>query len=109
MWDRDRWGGRFLWAPGASLAIGGRNTSGESTYLTGVFDVGVRWYVLRVIGLSLTPVRIEGGPKIHGEERLDQGPMRFGDVAGVLVRSHTLFYAPRLPYGTVSKKDHPAS
>ena len=74
MWDRDRWGGRFLWAPGASLAIGGRNTSGESTYLTGVFAVGLRWYVLRVIGLSLTPVRIEGGPKIHGKEELDSSP-----------------------------------
>ena len=71
MWDRDRWGGRFAWAPGTSLAIGERNTSGESSYLTGVFALGVRWYVLRVIGLSLTPVRIEGGPKIHGKEELD--------------------------------------
>ncbi|HEX7253015.1 MAG TPA: hypothetical protein VF376_09060, partial [Thermoanaerobaculia bacterium] len=71
MWDRDRWGGRFAWAPAASLAIGERNTSGESSYLTGVFALGVRWYVLRVIGLSLTPVRIEGGPKIHGKDEPD--------------------------------------
>src|SRR5215471_5794548 len=71
MWDRDRWGGRFEWAPGTGLAIGARNTSGESTYLTGTFNLGLRWYVLRVIGLSLTPVRIEGGPKIHGKDELD--------------------------------------
>jgi hypothetical protein len=71
MWDRDRWGGRFSWAPSTGLAIGERNTSGESSYLTGVFALGVRWYVLRVIGLSLTPVRIEGGPKTHGKDELD--------------------------------------
>jgi hypothetical protein len=71
MWDRDRWGGRFLWVPSASLAIGERITSGESSYLTGVFALGFRWYVLRVIGLSLTPVRIEGGPKTHGKDELD--------------------------------------
>src|SRR5262249_49088805 len=39
LWDRDRWGGRFLWAPGASLAIGTRATTAESRYLTGVFGL----------------------------------------------------------------------
>ena len=73
-WDRDRWGGRFLWAPGASLSIGARSTSGESSYLTGAFGIGLRWYCLRVLGLSLTPVRIEGGPKIRGKEELDPSP-----------------------------------
>jgi hypothetical protein len=74
MWDRDRWDGRFVWAPGVSLAIGARRTSGESTYLTGVFGMGVRWYVLGPLGLSLTPVRIEGGPKIRGEPEEDLSP-----------------------------------
>ncbi|HEY4228880.1 MAG TPA: hypothetical protein VGO79_01845 [Thermoanaerobaculia bacterium] len=80
MWDRDRWGGRFVWAPGASVAIGARRTSGESAYLTGVFDASLRWYALRVLGLSLTPVRLEGGPKIRGDDQLDPSP----DVHGPL-------------------------
>ena len=74
LWDRDRWGGRFLWAPGGSLSIGARTTSGESGYLTGIFSLGLRWYLLRVIGFSLTPVRIEGGPKIRGKTELDPSP-----------------------------------
>jgi hypothetical protein len=71
MWDRDRWGGRFAWAPGASLSIGARRTSGESTYLTGEAGLALRWYLIRVLGLSVTPVRVEGGPKIRGDEELD--------------------------------------
>ena len=74
LWDRDRWGGRFVWAPGGSLSIGARRTSGESAYLTGIFALDLRWYVLRVLGLSLTPVRIEGGPKIRGKDELDTSP-----------------------------------
>ena len=74
LWDRDRWGGRFAWAPGASLAIGARATSGESAYITGAFGVDLRWYALGVLGLSLTPVRIEGGPKIRGGSELDTSP-----------------------------------
>ena len=74
LWDRDRWGGRFLWAPGASLSVAARRTSGESAYLTGVFGVEARWYPLRVLGLSVTPVRVEGGPKIRGDEELDTSP-----------------------------------
>ena len=71
LWDRDRSGGRFLWAPGGALAIGARRTSGESAYLTGVLAIQMRWYALRVLGLSLTPVRLEGGPKIHGSDEFD--------------------------------------
>jgi hypothetical protein len=78
MWDRDRWEGRFAWAPALSLAIAVRRTSGESTYLTGVFGAGLRWYALGPLGLSVTPVRIEGGPKIRGQEELDPSP----DVRG---------------------------
>lgn len=71
MWDRDRWGGRFAWAPGASLSLGARRTSGESTYLTGEAALSLRWYLIRVLGLVITPVRVEGGPKIRGDEELD--------------------------------------
>ena len=34
-WDRDRWGGRFTWAPAVSLGVGNRRTSGDSAYFTG--------------------------------------------------------------------------
>jgi hypothetical protein len=79
MWDRSRWGGRFDWAPAVSLGIAARRTSGESTYLTGTLGIGARWYVLRVIGLSLTAIRLEGGPKIRGEEEEDPSPNVHGD------------------------------
>ena len=71
MWDRDRWDGRFALAPAVGLAIGARRTSGESAYLTGIFSAGLRWYALGPLGLSLTAVRIEGGPKIHGQSEND--------------------------------------
>jgi hypothetical protein len=74
MWDRDRWGGRFVWVPGASLSLAARRTSGESVYLTGVLEASIRWYALRVLGLSITPVRLEGGPKIRGDDELDTSP-----------------------------------
>jgi hypothetical protein len=80
MWDRDRWGGRFVWAPGGSLSVATRSTSGEFGYLTGVFAVGLRWYPLRVLGLSLTPVRIEGGPMIRGKEEFDSSPDVHGSI-----------------------------
>ena len=73
-WDRNRWGGRFEWVPAVSLAVGHRVTSGESKYLTGTFAATVRWYVLRVLGLALTPVRIEYGPKVRGESEVDTSP-----------------------------------
>ncbi len=72
--DRDRWGGRFVWAPGASFAIGVRRTVGDSAYLTGALALHLRWYLLGPLGLALTPVRVEGGPKIRGGDELDGSP-----------------------------------
>ena len=31
--------------------------------------------------------------RVHGDGRLDERPLRVGQVAGVLLGSHTLFYA----------------
>ena len=73
-WDRNRWGGRFEWVPAVSLAVGHRVTSGESKYLTGTFAASVRWYALKVVGLALTPVRVEYGPKVRGDEEVDTSP-----------------------------------
>ncbi|HQR44487.1 MAG TPA: hypothetical protein PLB02_03130 [Thermoanaerobaculia bacterium] len=70
-WDRDRWGGKYPFTPVVSLAAGYRRTSGESGYLTGTLGVGVRWYVLGPLGLSVTAVRVEGGPKIRGGGEVD--------------------------------------
>jgi hypothetical protein len=74
LWDRDRWGGKFVWAPGGSLSIGARRTVGDSAYLTGAFGLDLRWYPVRVLGLSLTPVRVEGGPSVRGGDELDDSP-----------------------------------
>ena len=41
-WDRDRWGGRFSWAPAAHLTASVRTTSGESAYLTAVLGAEVK-------------------------------------------------------------------
>ena len=40
----------------------------------------MRWYVLKVLGLALTPVRIEYGPKVHGESEVDASPGIHGDA-----------------------------
>lgn len=74
LWDRDRWGGKFAWAPGGSLAVGVRATSGNSAYLTGALGLDLRWYPIRVLALALTPVRVEGGPKIRGQDEADGSP-----------------------------------
>jgi hypothetical protein len=79
-WDRNRWGGRFEWVPAVSLTIGNRVTSGDSKYLTGTFAASVRWYALKVLGLSLTPVRFEYGPKVRGESEVDTSPGVRGDA-----------------------------
>jgi hypothetical protein len=79
-WDRDRWGGRYEWVPALSLAIGNRVTSGESRYLTGTLAASIRWYALKVLGLALTPVRVEYGPKVRGDEELDTSPGVHGDA-----------------------------
>jgi len=70
-WDRDRWRGRFAFTPVVSLAAGLRNTSGESTYLTGTLGLGARWYFLGPLGLSVTAVRVEAGPKVRGRDETD--------------------------------------
>ena len=80
LWDRDRWGGKFLWAPGGSLAIGARRTVGNSAYLTGAFALDLRWYPLGVLGLAVTPVRVEGGPKVRGSEIFDGSPGVHGEL-----------------------------
>lgn len=79
-WDRNRWGGRFEWVPAVSLAVGHRVTSGESKYLTGTLAATVRWYALKVVGLALTPVRVEYGPKVRGDEEFDVSPGVHGDA-----------------------------
>jgi hypothetical protein len=81
-WDRNRWGGRFEWVPAVSLAVGNRVTSGESKYVTGTFAGTVRWYALKVLGLALTPVRVEYGPKVRGDEEFDASPGVHGDAGG---------------------------
>jgi hypothetical protein len=78
-WDRDRWGERYSFTPTISFAAGIRNTTGESTYLTGTLGVGLRWYFLGPIALSVTAASLEAGPKIRGKDQLDgttgvQGP-----------------------------------
>lgn len=73
-WDRNRWGGRFEWAPAVSLAVGNRATSGDSKYFTGTFAAGLRWYALGPLGLSVTPVRVEYGPKVSGKSEVDMSP-----------------------------------
>jgi hypothetical protein len=73
-WDRDRWGGRFQWAPAVSLDVGNRATSGDSKYFTGTFAGSLRWYALGPLGLALTPVRVEYGPKVSGKSEVDTSP-----------------------------------
>ena len=80
LWDRDRWGGKFVWAPGGSFAVAARRTIGDSAYLTGVIALDLRWYPFTVLGLALTPVRVEGGPKIRGDDVLDGSPGVHGEL-----------------------------
>ncbi len=80
LWDRDRWGGKFVWAPGGSFAIGARRTVGDSAYLTGALALDLRWYPFRVLGLAITPVRVEGGPKVRGTDVLDDSPGVHGSL-----------------------------
>jgi hypothetical protein len=83
MWDRDPWGGRLPTAYGASLEVGLRSTSSDTSYLTAAGAVEVRWYFTRSLGLSLVPVRIEGGPKVRGIAISDGAPgVHGGSPAG---------------------------
>jgi hypothetical protein len=70
-WDRDRWGGRYALTPITSLEAGIRRTSGESAYFTGTFNLGGRWYFLGPLALSVTAVRVEGGPRVRGGGGVD--------------------------------------
>lgn len=66
MWDRDPWGDHLATAYGGTLAMGVRSTSPDTSYLTLTGALEVRWYFLPWLGLSIVPVRIEGGPKVRG-------------------------------------------
>ena len=63
-WDRDRWGGRYPSGWGASFTVGDRHTAGPARYLSLAASFEWRWYLLKVVGLSLVPVRVEYGPRI---------------------------------------------
>ena len=81
-WDRDRWRGRFALTPVVSLSAGLRNTSGESTYLTGILGLGVRWYFLGPLGLSATAVRIEPAQRSAGRDETDDSTGVHGPPGG---------------------------
>jgi len=70
-WDRDRWGRPHALTPVVLIGAGVRNTSGESGYFTGTLGLGLRWYFLGPLGLTLTPLVVEGGPKIHATDKAD--------------------------------------
>jgi hypothetical protein len=119
LWDQDAWGGHHAFSPVVSFSVGVRNTTGESSYLTGTVGLGVRWYVLGPLGISVTAVRIESGPKIRGKDEVDpstgvHGPpgseyyflagsraglaLRLG-IVELLVDAPTIAWAPD-PFGT---------
>ncbi len=81
-WDRDRWGGRFRWAPALSLGVGTRSTAGDSKYFTGTLAAAVRWYALGPVGLSITPVSLEYGPRVSGKSEIDESPGVHGSADG---------------------------
>ncbi len=70
-WDQDAWGGHHAFTPTVAFSAGIRNTSGDSSYLTGTVALGARWYFLGPLGLSVTAVRAESGPKIRGKDEVD--------------------------------------
>ena len=71
IWDSDHWGQRHAFTPVVLFSAGFRNTSGDSTYLTAAAGLGVRWYFLGPLGLSVTPIRVEAGPKVRGTGQVD--------------------------------------
>ena len=119
-WDRDPWGGRPPTDYGASLEVGLRSTSPASSYLTATGAIEVRWNFSRVLGLSIVPVRIEGGPKVRGIMVGDRAPGvqgRSGDqyfltagtrlgvalsagMVDVLVQAPTLAWRASRPFDT---------
>ena len=96
-WERDRWGGRFAFTPVASLAAGLRNTSGPSSYLTGTLGLGIRWYLLGPLALSVTAVRLEGGPKVRGKGEVDHAAGVHGPPGGEYYLLAESRIGPRAP------------
>jgi hypothetical protein len=117
-WDRDHWGERYPFTPTISFAAGIRNTSGDSTYVTGILGVGFRWYFLGPVALAVTAASLEAGPKVRGKDQVDgtvgvQGPpgseyflvagsrvglgLRLG-IADVLVQGPTVTWTSQ-PFG----------
>jgi hypothetical protein len=66
MWDRDPWGGALPTAYGGSLEAGLRSPTSRTSFLTAAVALEFRWYFIKALGLSIVPVRIEGGPKVRG-------------------------------------------
>ena len=82
MWDRDPWGGRLPTAYGGSLEAGLRSTSADTSYVTVAGAIELRWYFGKAIGLSIVPVRVEGGPKVRGIAIDDTAPGVHGSPGG---------------------------
>jgi len=82
MWDRDPWGGHLATSFGGSLEAGIRNTSYDTSYLTAAAAVELRWYFVKSVGLSVVPVRVEGGPKVRGIAVDDTAPGVHGSPPG---------------------------
>jgi hypothetical protein len=80
LWDRDPWGGRLPMAYGGSLEAGIRSTSPDTSYLTFTGALEFRWYFVGSFGVSLVPVRVEGGPKVRGIAVDDTAPGVHGSV-----------------------------
>ena len=100
-WDRDRWGGRQAFTPVVSLGAGLRNTSGESTYLTATLGLGVRWYFLGPLGLSVTAMRIESGPKVRGTDETDESTGVHGPPGASTTSSRARASASRSRFGVL--------
>jgi hypothetical protein len=77
-WERDPWGGRYPSAWGASLLIGDRSTSGPASYVTAAASLEWRWYLLKILGLSVVPARVEYGLRIQGRSYDDPSKDVYG-------------------------------
>ena len=67
-------------AYGGSLEAGIRSTSPDTSYLTFTGALEFRWYFVGSFGVSLVPVRVEGGPKVRGIAVDDTAPGVHGSV-----------------------------
>lgn len=81
-WDRNPWGDRLATSYGGSLEAGIRSTSPDTSYVTLTGALEARWNFLPWLGLSIVPVRIEGGPKIRGISIEDDAPGVRGTAPG---------------------------